>query len=113
MSKVPVDIMMQISYHFDDMPKTCIYTNAKPEVLEELFSNWLQDQMFAKDKPPHDPSTLVERDVYTVKIGLILEDDSFCTESDTGNHAMTVGLVMDVLSRVKDITVKSLSEREL
>jgi hypothetical protein len=91
--KVAVDIVIKISYSFNDPEQTVIKTNARKEALEELLSNWVQDQIStgADDAQPAD------KDPYEIKIGLILENDQFLTESDTGNRALTCGIVMDVL----------------
>jgi hypothetical protein len=73
--------------------------------------SWVQDQIGRGG----DDSPRVERDVYVIKLGLILEDDSFCTESDTGNKGLTCGIVMavfgDLGSPSPSYRVKSLSER--
>ena len=115
MTQVAVDVLIVISYNFEDVSKSCIYTNAREEALEELLSNWVQDQMF-RNEPP-EPRKFDERDVYTIKIGLVIEDDSFCTESDTGNKGLTVGIVMAVLGmlpripKIDFISIKTLRER--
>ena len=107
MSKVTIDVLVQVSYDMKDPSKTCIFTNARHEYLDEILCNWVQDQACRR----RDLSEPVDRDVYTIKIGLILEDDSFCTESDTGNKGLTCGIVMDVLGRLAGLPVRSLEER--
>jgi hypothetical protein len=111
MSQVAVDVLVEI--HFDakdeDPKKSCIYTNARTYngALQEIIEAWIQDQIGRGA----DPAKAVERDIYKIKLGLVLEDDSFCTEADTGNKGLTCGIVMAVLRDLKEIPVKTLAER--
>ncbi len=58
-----------------------------------------------------DTTKLEEHDAYVIKIGLVIEDDSFCTESNTGNKGLTAGIIIDVLRKLKTIPVKTLADR--
>jgi hypothetical protein len=104
MAKIKVDLVVQIEHDINDPSKSVIRTNAKPEVVEEILEAWLQDQVGRgrDDVPP------AIRDVYTIKIGLVLMDDSFCTESDAGNAGLTTGIVMTTLADCKSIPILSL-----
>jgi hypothetical protein len=106
--QVTIDVLTIIKYNNNEPTKTCIYTNARLEALEEVISNWLMDQVGRSDVL----SQPVERSEYTIRIGLALQDDVFCTESDTGSKGLTVGIVMYVLTRLKDIAVRPLEELE-
>jgi len=77
--------------------------------LEELIETWLLDQIGRGS----DGKKMAERPVYTITIGLVLEDDSWCLETDAGNMALTVGIVQMVLWDLKNITVKDWSERPM
>lgn len=109
--KVAVDVLVEI--HFDakneDPQSTTIYTNARLDngALEEIITTWIQDQMGRGA----DPEKAVERDLYKIKLGLVLDGDYFCTESDTGNKGLTCGIVMAVLKDLEKIPKKALSER--
>ncbi len=106
MGQVAVDVVVAVRYDTKEPSNTRIYTNAREEVLDEILSAWVQDQI-GRGKDSSPPNM---KDVYTIKIGLVLEDDSFCTESDTGNKGLTAGIVMDVLGKLETIPVKELSE---
>lgn len=105
MTKVAVDIVIKISASIKNPEQTVIKTNARKEALDELLSNWLQDQIGTGA----DNAEPADKDPYEITIGLILENDQFLTESDTGNRALTCGIVMDVLSRLSSVTVLPLT----
>lgn len=86
------DILVTIKFNPDKPQDTRVVTNAKPAVVEEILDDWVRAQMGAGS----DPSKPANREVYTVKIGLRLEDDAFATESDTNNKGLTCGIVMAV-----------------
>ena len=107
--KVAVDVLVEIHWSAkEDVPPT-IYTNARTDndALEDILSTWIQHQIGRGE----DPSPRIEREVYKIKIGLIVEDDTFCTESDTGNKGLTCGIVLDVFKHLKTTAVKTLAER--
>ncbi len=101
MGTVRADIVVEIRYDLKKPEQTIIKTNARKEALEEIFEAWLQDQI-GRGKDSRQPAC---RDEYLVRIGLDLSDDTFATESDTGNSALTCGLVMDVLARLEKLSV--------
>ncbi len=100
------DVLVEISYCLSHPEKTVIRTNARKEALEEIISSWIQDQMGRGSKETGQPA---ERETYLIRIGLRIADDAFGHESDTGNHSLTVGLVLDVLRRLETLEVAALS----
>lgn len=98
------DILVVIEYNLNEPEKTVIRTNATSEGLEELISTWLTDQI-GQGK---DPGKANDRETYTIKIGLRIEDDASACESDAGNKGLTCGIVMDVLSRLKNLEIREL-----
>lgn len=102
-----VDVLVVISYLVSDPGSSVIYTNARPEALEEVLSAWVQDQV----GHGRDPVPFIERSSYTIKIGLDVSTDSFATASDTGNRGLTAGLVMEIMKMLGSIAVRSLAER--
>lgn len=109
MSKVAVDVLVEIHFPMKEGETPTIYTNARTDndALEDILSTWVQHQIGRGE----DKSEPVQRDLYKIKIGLVVEDDSFCTEADTGNKGLTAGLVMEVFRDLKKIPVKTLAER--
>jgi len=98
------DVLVEIEYHLNDPGRSVIRTNARSERIEEILSAWVRDQI-GRGKDPRPPD---RRDVYTIKIGLRIDDDAFGTESDTGNAGLTCGLVMDILPRLGRLQVVDL-----
>lgn len=109
MAYVTPDVLIEIRFPVKEGETPIIYTNARTDndAIEDILSTWLQFQMGKGE----DPSPAVERDVYKIKIGLVIEDDSFAVESDTGNKGLTAGIVLEVFQKLKDIPVKTLAER--
>ncbi len=101
MGTVRADIVVEIHYDLKKPEQTIIKTNARKEALEEILEAWLLDQV-GRGQDGRQPA---RRDVYLVRIGLDLSDDTFFTESDTGNSALTCGLIMDVLARLEKLSV--------
>lgn len=99
------DIIIEIVYNLKEPDKTEIKTNAKKEALEEILGAWLTDQV-GKGRDDRKP---VKKEEYRVVIGLNLNDDSFLTNSDTGNKGLTCGIVMSVFNRLDGIKVSNLS----
>jgi len=104
MATLKPDVLVVIEYHLNEPEKTVIRTNAVHERLDEIISTWLQDQI-GRGGDARVPET---RQIYTIKIGLRIEDDAFACESDTGNAGLTCGLVMDVLSRLPHLQIVDL-----
>ncbi len=99
------DIILEIAFNLNEPKKTIIKTNAKKEALEEILETWISCQM----GKGADTSKPAQKDVYAIKIYVDLTDDSFVTESDTGNKGLTCGIIMNVFSNLKNITVQDLS----
>jgi|SRR5579863_4638104 len=109
MTMAPVDILMVLKVDFKEPSNTSIYTNARPEALDELLGNCIQDEVCKfLGRDPATPN--MDLDVYTVKIGYFLDDDSFSIESDTNNRGFTVGLIGAILGNLKNTPVKDLKE---
>ena len=104
MDKNKVDIFVEIAYDINDPNKTTIKTNAKKERVEDLLASWVQDQIGRGD----DDRVANKKDMYTINIGLDLSDDTFFTESDTGNKGLTCGIVMDVFRQLGTLSVQPL-----
>lgn len=102
------DILLDIFYDVKDPTKTVIRTNARREALEEIFEAWVQDQV---GRGP-DPRTPERRDMYRIIIGLDMDGDVFATNSDTGNHALTAGIVADVMGNLDTVCVTPPSSKD-
>jgi hypothetical protein len=87
---------IRIKYPIKEPDKFELKTDIKKEKVPEILSSWLSMQM-GRGK---DEREAIDRDVYNIKIDLELEDDTFYSDSDTGNKGLTVGIVMDVLKRL-------------
>lgn len=90
-----VDIVIVITYPINEPEKWSVKTNAKAEAMGALLGTYLQDQI-GRGADEHPPA---QRDTYTVRIGLRLEDDAWITQHDCGNHGLATGIVMDCLKR--------------
>ncbi len=101
MSHVPVHIVLDITYNLAEPVKSIIRTNAKPKRVEGLIANWLRDQMGrGKDDAPAN-----KKSEYKIKIGLDLTNDTFYTESDTGNKSLTCGLIISLFKCLDRLTI--------
>lgn len=98
-------IAIIIDYDLKNPERTAIRTNAKKETLEEILETFLHAQVGAGE----DDRRANEKDEYKIAIYLDLTDDTFKTESDTGNDGLTCGIVADVLQRIKNVRVTPLS----
>jgi len=72
--------------------------NIKEEFHAEIISDSLQSMMFTGrySKEPED------REVYNISIYVFLADGSLNIESNTGNRALTAGILTDALSRLSN-----------
>ncbi len=102
---VKVDIRLEITYDMRDPKLTEIKTNAKNTAVEEILENYILSQAGTGA----DGSKPSNRRWYKIVIGLDLGDDTFFTESNTGNKGLTVGIVMAVLKDLKNLKISSLS----
>ncbi len=104
------DITVEIIYNVSEPEKTVIKTNAKKEALAEILERWISAQMFRGG----DDSLPNRKSEYRVVIHLDLSDDTFYTESDTGNRGLTCGIVVNVFNDLLDkVTVVDLEEIQL
>jgi len=99
------DVVLEICCDINNPEKTVIKTNAKKEALREILEAWLSCQI-GQGKDESEPN---RHDTYKIKIQLDLTDDTFYTDSDTGNKGLTCGIVMDVSERLDKIKVLDLS----
>ncbi len=104
------DVLIEIHYDMADAARSVVYTNAKSEALEELLSDWLQDQMFRPRRHEElvDPP---ERPVYVVTIGLGLRDDGDVWGSEYDNLYLAAGIVGQALARLDKLSIRKLSDR--
>jgi hypothetical protein len=110
------DVVIEIRAHFASEAETAplekieFFTNAKPEYLDEILGNYLQDQMMIGTR-----GTPIPRLMYTIQIGLFLAADFFVTNSDCGINTLTVGIVStcygDEQRRGRRIDVRALADR--
>ena len=99
-----VHLLIDITFDIKDPEKSVIKTNVKEELVEGMINDWLRHQ-FGRGE---DTRQANEKDVYSIKIGLDLSDDTFLVESDTGNVGLTCGIVMDVSQRLDRLTIRPL-----
>ncbi|OGN02310.1 MAG: hypothetical protein A2655_03795 [Candidatus Yanofskybacteria bacterium RIFCSPHIGHO2_01_FULL_43_42] len=99
------DIVLKINFNLNRPDKTVIKTNAKREAISEILGAWLSCQI-GQGKDNREPN---RKDEYEIVIKLDLSDDTFFTDSDTGNKGLTCGLVGDVFNRLDQVTVANLS----
>lgn len=99
------DMVIEIAFDINNPNKTVIKTNAKKEAIEEILEAWLSCQI-GQGKDESEPK---KQDTYKIKIQLDLSDDTFCTNSDTGNKSFTCGIVKDVFKRLDQVEVLDFS----
>jgi hypothetical protein len=84
-----------------------LYSNIKDEALEEVISAFVQDQIGR----PDGGTVTTDKVLYTVKVGLRLEDDTFAVKHDCGSEAFMTGIVAGALRYIpKDLKNQSLAE---
>ncbi len=104
MTQFQPDVFIVLEYNINEPLKSTIKANANQEGVREILEAWVHTQLGAGP----DPREAVPRDVYTIKIGLRLEDDAFGTESDTNNKGLTCGIVLDALRHFDQLQVQDL-----
>jgi hypothetical protein len=104
------DVLIEIHYDMADATQSIIYTNAKSEALEELLSDWLQDQMFRllRHQELVEPP---DRPVYVVKIGLGLRDDGDVWGDEYDNLHLAAGIVGKTLTMLNTLSIRKRSDR--
>ena len=95
------DIVIKIRYPINEPEKTEIKTNAKPEALEEILSNWIRCEI----RKSSDTSEAVRLQVYEIQIELDLSEDKFTTKSNSGNTSLTLGIVSNVFKQLSSISI--------
>lgn len=87
------DIFIEMTFNVKD-ESTTIRTNAKHDKVDELLTDYLHSIVGAGK----DETLMVERDVYTITIGVELADDSWGSSHDCGNKGLRDGIIMRVLA---------------
>ncbi len=100
-----VDVVLEISFNLQEPSKSVIKTNAKKGVVSEILEAWILNQVGSGQ----DNSMPSQKQEYQIKIGLDMSNDTFYTESDTGNKSLTCGIVMKVFAILDKITIVGLS----
>ncbi|MBI4160726.1 MAG: hypothetical protein HY506_02350 [Candidatus Yanofskybacteria bacterium] len=103
------DIILRVFFNISEPQKTRIETNAKRETVGEVLESWIYCQIGMGDDK-REPNDMVE---YQITIGLDLTDDSFTTESNTGNAALTCGMIMSILLKLDEVKITGLSCAEV
>lgn len=92
-----IDIIVTIE--FDMKNETVkIGGNAKKGAVQELLESYLHGCIGSGK----DPAPPVKRDIYNIKLGIDLSDDTWFVEHDCGNKSLREGLVMATLQLIKD-----------
>ena len=105
-SRIPVHVVLDITFNVAEPAESIIRTDAKPGTVEDLLVVWLMDQIGrGKDDAPAN-----YKSEYKIRIGLNLNNDNFYTESDTGNKSLTCGLIISLLLCLDRLTILPLSD---
>ena len=88
------DIIMEINFNIKEPSKTVIKTNARREAVSEILEAWIFSQI-GQGKDSRESN---KKNEYTIVIKLDLSDDTFSTDSDTGNKGLTCGIVIHVFN---------------
>lgn len=92
------ELFIELEYDVEKN-ETNVNTNVKQSLIEELLTDWIRATQMGKGKDEGKPN---ERDVYNIRIGIDLSDDSFSTRSDTGNVSLTCGIVINYLKSLNE-----------
>ena len=76
---------------------TTVETNIKEEQLTEFVVNCISTQ-FGAGCDQREPEV---KDEYTIKIALAISNDTFYVEDDTGNHSLTIGILAQYLTHLR------------
>jgi len=88
------DYLVFIDFEYTIKGSKCkiLNTNIKEELIDNFLEEWIMEQVGSgKDK-----SEAIDRETYRINIGCDLSTDAFFTQSDTGNKALTAGIVSRV-----------------
>jgi hypothetical protein len=88
-------VFIEFEYTIDTGECKVLNTNIKKERIDNFLEEWVMDQI-GRGKDERAP---VIKDTYRVKIACDLTDDTFYSESDTGNKGLTTGIVQHVWSK--------------
>lgn len=91
------DLHIDISYPIDAPDKFKIKSNIRKEVLPHMLEEIVRLQMGKGE----DNSKSKKCKTYRVFVDIDLNSDDFEIQSNTGNEGLTLGIVMDVLNRMK------------
>jgi len=88
----PLSIILKYNVKNDSFEMS---SDIKGEKITEILSDWIRGQfgLGVDESKPND------KEIYTIIIKLDLEDDTFTTESDTGNKSLTCGIVAHFLEK--------------
>ena len=93
------DVVIDFKYNVEKGEPFDLETNAKPEVIGEILSEYLRSHI----GDGKDYSKAVEKKIYHIIVGLDLRDDSFGTYSDTGNKGLTDGIVSKSIKKLEEL----------
>jgi len=100
-------VFIEFEYTIDTGKCKVLNTNLKTKIIDDFFGEWVTDQIGrGADKNP-----AAIKDTYRIKIACDLADDTFYTESDTGNKGLTTGIVQHVWS--KKLWEESINDRHI
>lgn len=91
------DLMIGLEY--DLRKRTArIDTNVKRDKVAELLGEYLLSCVGQgkDDAPP------TKKNVYCIKLGLVLSEDQWLVEHDCGNKGLREGILMDIVSLLND-----------
>ena len=107
-------LTIDIHFNIDEPSKSAIYTDIKPERLQDVLEGWVRAQMGkgADSARPNDKSE------YHITIQLDLSFDTYQTQSDTGNEGLTAGIVAEIFAhpdqyRILDLDQAPPSDKQL
>lgn len=98
------DVLIELNFNVNNPLASTVKTNAKPELVRGIFETWLMEQI-GLGKDDSEPEV---KDKYQISIRIDLRDDTFVTTSDTGNSALTVGIMMTILKILRMIKIEPL-----
>ena len=89
------DIILDCSFNTEDPKVSVIKTNAKSEEVAHIIEEYILSQIGAGNP---DGKDFQQKNIYHIVLKLNLADDTFFVESDTNNHALTVGIMLTFLN---------------
>ena len=92
------DLYIDITYPVAHPNKYKIKSNIRKEMLLDMLGELVHMQLGEGE----DKSKAKKLNAYHIHIELDLNYDDFSIKSDTGNKGLTLGIIMDVISRMED-----------